>query len=86
MPILYSHTCLFKDEGVGELFETVVMDVDSQGMVFAKSQVTDYCARGPQLENYNIIQFFTDTYESCVCQNDRLGSLVDDSVVAAWAT
>ena len=68
-PSMYSRTYLFKEEG---LFDTVMMDVDSQGMVFAKSQVTDYRARGPQLEEYNVIQFFSDTYELRILQNDKL--------------
>ncbi|PPQ74787.1 hypothetical protein CVT24_003726 [Panaeolus cyanescens] len=44
--------------------QTLTMDFNSVGMMFAKSQVTDYRLRGDPLESYNIIQFFTNTYET----------------------
>ena len=47
------------------------MDLDSNGVIFAKSQVTDYTARGIVLEEYNVIQFFTDTYEAPFQKYDR---------------
>ena len=57
-----------------------MMDVDSRGTVFAKSQVTDYCCRGGQLEDLNVIQFFTQTYESHICKSaaDEDGDSITD--------
>ncbi len=40
------------------------MDINSSGTVYAKSQVTDYRARGQKQELFNVVDFFTDTYES----------------------
>ena len=43
--------------------ETVQIDISSEGRIYAKNQVTDYSARGERLAAYNVITFFTDTYE-----------------------
>ena len=40
--------------------------MSSQGTLYAKSQVTDYLVCGNQLETYNVVSFFADTYEAKV--------------------
>ena len=38
--------------------------MSSQGTIYAKSQVVDYSTRGERLEAFNMVTFFTDTYET----------------------
>jgi hypothetical protein len=40
-----------------------MLDVDSEGKIFPKCQATDYQLRGDLLEDYNVLDFFMDTYE-----------------------
>lgn len=40
-----------------------MLDLNSTGQLFAKSQVTDYMCREDGLTNYNMLNFFVDTYE-----------------------
>ena len=37
--------------------------LDGDGVIYADSQVQDYCLRGAELENYNVLDYFVDTYE-----------------------
>ena len=39
--------------------------------MFAKSQVTDYQCRGTELQSYNLVDFFMDTYETEITKADR---------------
>jgi hypothetical protein len=41
-------------------------DVDSHGKLYAKSPVADYVERGEALSEYNMLEFFVDTYEECL--------------------
>lgn len=43
--------------------DIVMLDLNSTGQLFAKSQVTDYMCREDGLTNYNMLNFFVDTYE-----------------------
>jgi hypothetical protein len=43
--------------------ETVTLDVDNSGVLFAKSQLTDYSYRGEELAGVNFLDFLVDTYE-----------------------
>lgn len=43
--------------------DIVTLDLNSAGQLFAKSQVTDYMCQGDGLANYNMLDFFVDTYE-----------------------
>ena len=41
----------------------VTLDFDRTGVLFAKSQLTDYSSRGEELAGVNFFDFFVDTYE-----------------------
>ena len=43
--------------------ETVTLDVNNSGVLFAKSQITDYSHQGEELTGVNFLDFFVDTYE-----------------------
>jgi len=43
--------------------DTITLEVDSHGVMYPKSQVTDYMVRGDALEEYNLIEFFMNTYK-----------------------
>ena len=43
--------------------DMVILELDSRGRLYAKSQVTDYVFRGDELSDYNVVRYFTDTYE-----------------------
>jgi hypothetical protein len=45
--------------------------MSSQGTVCAKSQVIDYRARGVELESYNVVSFYMDTYERKILPGDQ---------------
>ena len=49
----------------------MTIDINAAGTVYAQSQVTDYCTRGDRLDEYNIISFFTDTYERRKSSNEQ---------------
>ena len=49
----------------------VELDLNAQGCVFARSQVMDYELRGTELEQYNVLDFFLDTYEDNIDKQDR---------------
>jgi len=51
--------------------DNAILDVNEQQTLFPKSQVTDYIARGDALHDYNVLLFFTDTYEREVRKKDR---------------
>ena len=51
--------------------ETVTLDVNSSGGVFAKSQLTDYSYRGEELADFNFLDFFVDTYEIEIPKDER---------------
>ena len=40
------------------------MDIDHYGVLYAKSQVTDYIAQGDSIETFSILDFFKNTYET----------------------
>ena len=46
--------------------------------MFAKSQVTDYQCRGSELQAYNLVDFFTGTYETEITRADREAELVGE--------
>lgn len=46
--------------------------------MFAKSQVTDYQHRGTELQDYNLVEFFTDTYEAEITKADHKAELVSE--------
>lgn len=46
--------------------------------MFARSQVTDYQCRGTELQDYNLIDFFMDTYEVEITKADREAELVSE--------
>ena len=67
--------CLLKDLQTDDI---VTLDVSSSGQMFAKSQVTDYRCRGTELQDYNVVEFFTDTYEVEITKADREAELISD--------
>ena len=46
--------------------------------MFAKSQATDYQHRGTELEDYNLVDFFTETYETEITKADREAELASE--------
>ena len=58
--------------------DIVTLDISSSGRMFAKSQVTDYQHRGTELQGYNLVEFFTDTYETEITKADREAELVSE--------
>ena len=50
----------------------ITLDVDSSRWIYAKSQMTDYICRGEELEDYNLLDYFTETYEAEIKARDRL--------------
>jgi len=64
-----------------EELPTVVIDFNSQGNLYAKSQVTDYVLRDQQLHEHNVLEYFTNTYERRMTRAERelLHTPEDDS-------
>ena len=50
--------------------DVVVLDVNAEGVVFPKSQVTDYRCRRHSLADYNLLDFIVNTYEDDVTGGD----------------
>ena len=48
--------------------------------MFVKSQVVDYQHRGVELEDYSVLDFFTDTYETELTMADRKAELLNEDV------
>jgi hypothetical protein len=44
----------------------VTLDTDRAGKIYTKCQVTDYICRGEDLETFNVLQFFVNTWEDDV--------------------
>lgn len=42
----------------------MTLELDHSGRLYTQNQVTDYVLRGDALENYSVLDFFMDTYES----------------------
>jgi hypothetical protein len=58
--------------------DIVTLDISSSGRMFAKSQVTDYQLRGTGLQSYNLVGFFSDTYETEITKTDCEAELVSE--------
>ena len=43
--------------------DTITLDINCSGQLYYWSQIINYCARGRELEEMNIIEFFVNTYE-----------------------
>ncbi|THG95067.1 hypothetical protein EW026_g6512 [Hermanssonia centrifuga] len=55
------------DEDDGDSDELVTLEINQRrGQLSARSQVMDYICRGAELHEYNVHDFFTDTYESAL--------------------
>ena len=50
--------------------DSITLEITPQGGMVPKNQVTDYITRGDALANYNIIQFFTNTYKSKIWRTE----------------
>ena len=46
--------------------------------MIVKSQVVDYQHRGIELEDYSVLNFFVDTYETEITKGDRTAELFDE--------
>ena len=51
--------------------DIVVLELDSSGRLFPCSQVTDYMCRGDDLEDYNVLDFITETYDQKITRTSR---------------
>ncbi|CAK5281207.1 unnamed protein product [Mycena citricolor] len=49
----------------------VTLQLNSAGRIFVKSQVIDYSQRGTELADYNMMDYFVDTYESDISSKER---------------
>ena len=58
--------------GLGHAFlgidDSATLAVDSGGVLYAQSQTDDYRFRGHELEAFNVLEFFVDTYEDNLCK------------------
>src|ERR1700722_8779467 len=61
----------------------MVLDIDSDGKVFPKSQVTDYTCRNEGLSGYNVFNFFVDTYEKPISQRELQKETREISLLAS---
>jgi len=59
----------------------LILDVDSSGHLVPKNQVTDYQYRGEELEHYNLLQYFVDTYETDIYK-DEVESADEDKEIS----
>ena len=50
--------------------DSITLEITSQGGIVLKNQVTNYITHGDALADYNIIQFFTNTYESKIWRTE----------------
>ncbi|KAJ3559079.1 hypothetical protein NM688_g560 [Phlebia brevispora] len=46
-----------------EATDLVTLCTRGDGRIYARSQISDYVCRGTELDEYNVLQFFKDTYE-----------------------
>ncbi|KAJ3912168.1 hypothetical protein F5877DRAFT_85107 [Lentinula edodes] len=44
--------------------DMISLELDSDGKIYSKSQVTDYRCHGTGLEKYHVLDFFVDTWEN----------------------
>ncbi|PSS37626.1 hypothetical protein PHLCEN_2v553 [Hermanssonia centrifuga] len=63
-------------ESVADL---VTLDVGGSGVMFEKSQVTDYRCRGQSLQDHNVLNLFVDTYEERIPKVLRHRAATDDA-------
>ena len=56
----------------------ITLELSSSGQVIVKSQVVDYQHRGVGLEDYSVLDFFVETYETEITKTDRMEELFDD--------
>ena len=50
--------------------DSITLEITPQGGMVLKNQVTNYITHGDALADYNIIQFFTNTYKSKIQQTE----------------
>ena len=58
------------------------MDIDRHGVLYGKSQVTDYISRGDAIEEFSILDFFKNTYETKITghrDNNEKGNNTSDT-------
>ena len=54
--------------------ERTTLALDCKGVLYPQSQTEDYRLRGVELENYNVLDFFVDTYEEATrTRNNKPG-------------
>ena len=58
--------------------DVVTLELSSSGDMIVKSQVVDYQHRGVELEDYSVLDFFVDTYETEITKADRQADLFDE--------
>ena len=56
----------------------VTLELAGSGRMTIKSQVIDYQHRGVELEDYNVLDLFVDTYETEITKADREAELFDE--------
>jgi len=58
----------------------ITLDVSNSGNMIVKSHVVDYQYRGVELEDYNVLDFFVDTYETELTRADRDAEMFNEDV------
>lgn len=56
----------------------ITLELSSSGQLIAKSQVVDYQHRGTELEDYSVLDFFVETYETEITKADREADLSEE--------
>ena len=58
--------------------DVITLELSNSGRLTVKSQVIDYQHRGAELEDYNILDFFVETYETEITRADRKADSFED--------
>lgn len=58
--------------------DVITLELSNSGRLTVKSQVIDYQHRGAELEDYNILDFFVETYETEITRADREADSFED--------
>ena len=60
--------------------EVITLELSNSGRLVVKSQVVDYQYRGAELENYSVLDFFVETYETEITRVDREADMFEEEL------
>ena len=58
--------------------DIITLELSNSGRLIAKSQVVDYQYRGAELEDYSVLKFFVETYETEITKVDREADMFEE--------